>query len=661
MRLGLRFGISRFFQALWIGIIAVGLTLSQVSAAVIIPELSTSKPQAQSRVEPSPTGRYFIFFDGQSALQKTKANKGQIQSSLVQNQVAGVRAGQVQQLKTIERLIGRKLPERKHFDLILNAVAVALSLEEAEQIAAQPGVKDVLPVRMRELATDAGPAWVGAPIVWDDPVLTASTTSMGEGVVIGVLDTGINFDHPSFASDPTISGDASGYIYPKQVHYFGVCDDQTSQFYGKCNDKLIGAYSMTGENLIEGNNSPEDPHGHGSHTASTAAGNRDVEVTYSRMIIKISGMAPHAQLIAFDVCIGSTCYDDAIIDALQQALHDDVDVINYSISSMIGPDGYPVGPYDDPIEMAFLEMFQANTFVSAAAANADSGPPTQGLVNHLAPWVSTVAATTHNRRFQPGPVLNPIWGDIRASFSMQGPAAAGMEVLKPDLAAPGLSILAANKDGTNDEDNSKDVYIASGTSMSTPFVAGAAALLISAHPDWTPAEVKSALMLTTKTDGVYKNDAHDEADPFDIGSGRIQVNFAVNSGLIMDETAANMAAADPAMGGDPKTLNLPTMQNNFCQEACSWNRTVRNATATEESYTVKSPSWIIVEPSQFTIAPGAWKNLKITALTIGKPMQAWDFAQIDLIPRLDPLRPLHLTAAVFTVPLIRYYFPFLVK
>jgi hypothetical protein len=229
------------------------------------------------------------------------------------------------------------------------------------------------------------------------------------------------------------------------------------------------------------------------------------------------------------------------------------------------------------------------------------------------------------------------------------------------LAAPGVNILAAYMDGKIDEDHFADVGIISGTSMSTPFVAGAAALLISAHRDWTPAEVKSALMLTAKTAGIFKDDTLKLADPFDIGSGRIQVDLANATGLVMDENATNMAAANPALGGDPKTLNLVTMQNNACFKQCSWTRSFRSVNAQPVTYIINSPAGMLVEPAQFTIAPGATQSLSITALNIGVPLQQWSFAQIDLVPNTTNLPPLHLTAAVFFTPIIRYYFPFLVK
>ena len=392
---------------------------------------------------------------------------------------------------------------------------------------------------------------------------------------------------------------------------------------------------------------PEDIHGHGSHTASIAAGNREVEVSYGGMKPKISGMAPHAKLIVYDVCHGGTCSELDLAAGVQFAAQDGVDVINYSISSMDSP-------YFDPIELAFLEAQRAGIFISAAAANSSGVGPTKGMVNHLGPWVSTVSATSHYRRYLPGP-------DIRAYFSLQGPADFGLEVLKPDLAAPGILILAASKDLPPGQDILAEVEILSGTSMSTPFVAGSAAVLISAHPDWTPAEVKSALMLTAKTTGMFKDAYGTPADPFDIGSGRIQVNLAVASGLVMDETAVNMAAANPALGGDPKTLNLPTMQNNFCFKQCTWARTLKSVSAVTVTYTVNSPPWVKVEPATFTLAEEATQTLKITAQESGVLTQTYLFAQIDLFPDPTSWPPLHLTAAVLFTPVTYYYLPIIGK
>src|SRR5690606_26018798 len=128
-------------------------------------------------------------------------------------------------------------------------------------------------------------------------------------------------------------------------------------------------------------------------------------------------------------------------------------------------------------------------------------------------------------------------GDVIASFSSRGP---GGDFLKPDVTAPGLHILA----GTTPTPDSPlggppgRLYQAiAGTSMSSPHVAGAAALVFALHPDWTPGQVKSALTTTAKTD-VLKQDRTTPADPFDTGSGRIDLTKAGDPGLTLDVSAA---------------------------------------------------------------------------------------------------------------------------
>jgi len=97
-----------------------------------------------------------------------------------------------------------------------------------------------------------------------------------------------------------------------------------------------------------------------------------------------------------------------------------------------------------------------------------------------------------------------------------------------------------------------------GTSMSSPHVAGLGALLKALHPNWSPAEIQSALMLTGLTSNQYEREASGDsaADPFDIGGGRVQVTNAAQAGFVMDETAENYLTTDPELGGDPSTLNL---------------------------------------------------------------------------------------------------------
>ncbi|MEA4813031.1 MAG: S8 family serine peptidase [Anaerolineaceae bacterium] len=745
-----------------------------------------SQQQRKKQVEQSDTGRYFIQFQGKSVLEAGRVSKGELQSKSAQNNIAAVRSLQARQIHEINKLLGRELNIRAQFDLVLNAASVELSPEEAELISALPGVAAVLPVNLRRLATDSGPAWVGADQIWNNPINPGLANSMGEGVVVGILDTGINFDHPSFASDPAFSGDTSSYIYPHPDHYFGVCSIPGGAYANACNDKLIGAYTYTASGSYSEPVTPEDNYGHGSHVASIAAGNRGIHVSYQGIATTINGMAPHAQIIAYDVCYKDNvnqvfCSEDDSVAAIQQAILDGVDIINYSISG--GTD-----PYKDPVELAFRDAFAAGVFVAAAGGNQLDEPTTDGQVNHLAPWLATVAASTHDRiiakrvsitapanaewqnipLIESGPIYfavpkvvqgkwagldgsipgtnilgcspfptsfftntialvkrgscnfvdkvnnanaagakgifiytdsetnvfmgglndtlipnatlnlgqeglvnfenfvineaaglpifsltkreritNPLWGDIKGDFSFRGPSALGLEVLKPELSAPGLDILAALSDGSIDADHYANSGVVTGTSMASPFVAGAAALIKSLHPSWSPAEIKSALMLTAKTENQWKEDAATPSDPFDIGSGRLQVNNAALTGLVMDESAAKMAEANPYSGGMPSTLNLASLQGNNCTGQCTWMRSFKSVSSAGITYSIQSPDWILVSPSHFSIEPGGIQILNIKAFSTGMPRENWAFAQIDLIPDLPGSPVLHLSAAAY--------------
>ena len=155
----------------------------------------------------------------------------------------------------------------------------------------------------------------------------------------------------------------------------------------QCNDKVIGAWSY-----INSGNNPEDPEGHGSHTASTTAGNRLTDIVLDAPTIDlnfdISGVAPHANIIVYNACSADGCSNDDLIAALQQAVIDGVDALNYSIS------GSSASPWVASDEQAFLDLRVAGVFVSASAGN---GGPGAATVAHGSPWVTTTAASTHDR------------------------------------------------------------------------------------------------------------------------------------------------------------------------------------------------------------------------------------------------------------------------
>ena len=179
---------------------------------------------------------------------------------------------------------------------------------------------------------------------------------------------------------------------------------------------------------------------------------------------------------------------------------------------------------------------------------------------HLAdggPLLAFVAAHPGlTARFTPGVRVDGR-ADVMAAFSSRGPAG---PFLKPDIAAPGVQILAGHTPRPDDVSGGPagQLYQAiAGTSMSSPHIAGSALLLKALHPDWTPGQVKSAMM-TTATTKVVKEDTTTPADPFDFGAGRVQVNVANKPGLTFDETADRMAA----LGNDPLGavhLNIPSV------------------------------------------------------------------------------------------------------
>jgi subtilisin family serine protease len=221
----------------------------------------------------------------------------------------------------------------------------------------------------------------------------------GEGVVIGVIDTGINSKHPSFAE---VGGDGYVHINPLgQGNFIGACDP-ANEFYNpafQCNNKLIGAWTFAETAVISNTHNgiygPEDEDDHGSHTASTAAGNILNQATVHGFEFgAISGVAPHANIIAYDACgfitpdgYSAGCPGGALYNAIGQAISDGVDVLNYSLAG--GSD-----PWNDPFEQLFLLARDYGMIVSASAGN---DGPTVSTVSHVSPWVLSTAATSHNR------------------------------------------------------------------------------------------------------------------------------------------------------------------------------------------------------------------------------------------------------------------------
>ena len=153
------------------------------------------------------------------------------------------------------------------------------------------------------------------------------------------------------------------------------------------------------------------------------------------------------------------------------------------------------------------------------------------------------AAATVNVTLQKGIFLiEQRVGNIMAGFSSRGPYPVVPDWIKPDVTAPGVQILAGDTPEPNDGSTGELCQYLSGTSMSTPHVSGIAALLIQKYPNWTPAQVKSALM-TTARQNVVKEDGATPADPFDFGAGHIVPNSAIDPGLVYDAGLFDYLAA----------------------------------------------------------------------------------------------------------------------
>ncbi|MGB1262096.1 MAG: S8 family serine peptidase [Cognaticolwellia sp.] len=232
-------------------------------------------------------------------------------------------------------------------------------------------------------------------------------------------------------------------------------------------------------------------------------------------------------------------------------------------------------------------------------------------------------------------VITPEDADVMAGFSSRGSNVTVPDVMTPSVTGPGVSIYAAYADQHFGHDvlgpDPADYAFLQGTSMSAPHTSGAGAVLKSAHPTWTPDNIRSALMLTATRDNVRKEDGTTPADAFDMGSGSIRVNLAHQTGLVMNETAANYTAANPAEGGDPKTLNIPSVTNANCVGLCDWTRTVTATAAgtwTVEGVATSDGLVITTTPATFTLAEGESQTLAISVDAIDAVSDVWSFGHV---------------------------------
>ena len=296
--------------------------------------------------------------------------------------------------------LGRELKPDFVYDLASNGVALRLNDAEAALLRDVPGVRRVVRDFVRKPQTDAGPRWIHADQIWGG---APDIANQGEGVVVGVIDTGVQASHASFAA----TGPVDGYVHsnPRGAR-LGLCAGGA----GGCNDKLIGLWDFTtGSEDAEANNGL-DVAGHGTHVASTAVGNhvRHTVSTVSGNVVRdLSGVAPHANLISYKACEEeASCQGAWLVAALDQAVADQVDVINYSIG------GGTNNPWSDGDSLAFLGAREAGIVPVSSAGNDGPGASTVSSPAN-APWMLSVANVTHNRVF--GNLLTDMTGGDSAA------------------------------------------------------------------------------------------------------------------------------------------------------------------------------------------------------------------------------------------------------
>lgn len=327
----------------------------------------------------------------------TVAGEGRVdvRSSRARAYVRHLDGAQRQHEAGIAAAIGRPLRIERRMQHALNAVVTDMSEAEAQQVQRLSDVQFVEEYREYEQDTDVGPALIGAPELWNSP----TSPVKGEGVVVGIIDSGINFGSPSFAAT-----DEQGYTHVNPLGagtYLGTCAAGGVDA-GRCNDKLIGGYDFVcaapGNTCGTANIREEpgfgDTNSHGSHTAATTAGNFRT-VNFKGRNSLISGVAPHANIIAYDVCYTNTatgrglCPNTSSAAAVDQAVADGiVDVLNFSI-------GGGESPWSDSVSLAFLNAVNAGIYVATSAGNSGPGPNTMG---HLEPWTGSTAAAQHGRQ-----------------------------------------------------------------------------------------------------------------------------------------------------------------------------------------------------------------------------------------------------------------------
>ncbi len=699
-----------------------------------------------------------------------------------------------------------------------NGFAAQMTATQAHRLENMPEVLHVWEDEIRPLATKFSPSFLG--LFEAEVGLRGPEGLDGDGIVIAFIDSGIYPEHPALsdtqeADRPSLCRSTwaevsflglwlcrrydkreDEIIFDPPEDWNGICETGESFEETDCNNKLIGArYFIAGaENsgpIDSGEiRSARDVDGHGTHTATTAAGNRVQSSIFGTLIGNIEGMAPRARVAVYKACwlrpgdTRASCNTSDLANAIDVAVADGVDIINYSVgTSMLqitapddialmnatkagvlavvaagneGPNlgtiGSPAGgPWaitvgassrdgeisveamqvneppsiagkyavkeanftpplsdSDPIEAPLILVDDGNdaggtgttadaceplindaeisgniAFIERGGCNFDVKIQNAGDAGAVAAVVYSIAGDpivmNGNSAIVDIPALmigqadgnlivaeieagndvtavleksllltEPETGNVMATFSARGPGPV-RDIVKPDVTAPGVNILAGFTPETANSMPDETFAYLSGTSMSTPHVAGVAALLMQARPEWGPSSIKSALMTSARQD-LVQSDGESVANPFDYGAGHIVPNDALNPGLVYDVSddefdAFACGTESPAVPESrcnelegagvsfaPEDLNQPSIGLARLANEQTITRRVTNVSDESQTFvaSVTAPPGIQVSvvPSNISLGPGQTATFDVTFVYESGPLDLWRFGSL---------------------------------
>lgn len=599
------------------------------------------------------------------------------------------------------------------FTSALNGYAVPLTQEQAETLAESPGVALVEPNGVRRLA-GLGAATSASLLAAPPP------SARGRGVVVGVVDSGVDPDSPVFADSRSRGRLGPGFT--------GRCAEGEGWPDGTCTGKIVAAQHFV-DGFGEDNRastsrlSARDDHGHGTQVASLAVGNAVPALHRGEDLGRFSGAAPDARVAVYKACWTAPdpdedgCATADLVAAVDRAVADGVDVLALAATG---------GPGADTVDRALLGAAEADVFVATPAGNADSSE----TAGHTSSWTTTVGGATGpqplgrlvlaggesfeglmtgsrgveeprwvvDARTAPAPgwtagqaarcepraldarrvagavvvcerggvarvdksravaladgtamvlvsgpgetptadlhqvpaihVTAEVGAQLRdrlrdhrmtvrlerggttdgsptvAEWSPDGTARRG--VVKPDLLALGTGLLSA----TTPASDGRRWELLSGSSASTAVVAGAAAAVRSAHPHWTAAQVRSALMTSAV-------DTADESLPGRQGAGLLRLDRALDPGLVLGLAARDHRHAAEGWA-DVADLNLPSLVASRRDRQAVLTRRVTNVSGEARywSSSARAPRGydVSVTPASMVLAPGETREFRVTLI-----------------------------------------------